>query len=55
MRKNLKETLNIKQIIHHYKVEIELARKLRNSRRDERIKLYSTIYNELFLQVTQNK
>ena len=35
-------------IVHHYKVETELVRKLRNSSREERRELYKNVYNELF-------
>src|ERR1700739_4802612 len=36
---------------HHYKVEIGLADRLRNSSRAERKHLYSSVYEELFREV----
>ncbi|MBR0868067.1 class I SAM-dependent methyltransferase [Bradyrhizobium sp. YCK136] len=36
---------------HHYKVEIGLADRLRNSSRAERAHLYSSVYEELFREV----
>jgi SAM-dependent methyltransferase len=39
------------QRAHHYKVEIGLANRLRNSSRAERKDLYSSVYEELFREV----
>ncbi|WBL81453.1 class I SAM-dependent methyltransferase [Bradyrhizobium xenonodulans] len=36
---------------HHYKVEVKLADRLRNSSRAERKHLYSSVYEELFREV----
>ncbi len=36
---------------HHYEVERELAQRLRNSTREERTKLFCTLYGELFTRV----
>ncbi len=40
-----------KQLKEHYEIEKELAKKLRNSDKDERKLLYSTLYNELFKKI----
>lgn len=39
------------QVREHYEIEKELAAKLRNTSREERLGLYSTIYDELFRRV----
>jgi SAM-dependent methyltransferase len=39
------------EIHHHYTVEKELAARLRSAGRDERKRLYSTLYDELFERV----
>ncbi len=39
------------QILEHYKIEKELANRLRNSTRDQRRYLYVNLYNELFERV----
>ncbi|MBE9531200.1 MAG: class I SAM-dependent methyltransferase [Proteobacteria bacterium] len=36
------------ELIEHYEVETELARRLRNSTKEERGSLYSTLYDELY-------
>ncbi|HEY9770129.1 MAG TPA: class I SAM-dependent methyltransferase [Coleofasciculaceae cyanobacterium] len=41
----------LQQIKEHYKIEKELATKLRNSRKEERQYLYNALYDELFKQV----
>jgi len=38
-------------IEHHYRVEIELAERLRSAARDERLGLYGAVYDELFRRV----
>ncbi len=42
---------NRSRIEHHYRVEKELASRLRNATADERRKLYTNVYDELFRQV----
>jgi SAM-dependent methyltransferase len=42
---------NIEELKHHYEIEKELAIKLRNSTREERSRLYSSLYDELFQRV----
>lgn len=39
------------QIEEHYKVEKELANRLRNARKEERLILYNELYDELYLRV----
>jgi cyclopropane fatty-acyl-phospholipid synthase-like methyltransferase len=39
------------QIRHHYEVEKELASRLRNASREERVELYSKVYEELWKRV----
>jgi len=41
----------MERIRHHFEVERELAQRLRNSTRDERTKLFKTLYAELFQRV----
>ncbi len=41
----------LQQIQEHYKIEKELASKLRNSCKEERQQLYNDLYNELFKKV----
>jgi SAM-dependent methyltransferase len=36
------------QLLEHYRVEVELASRLRNSTKEERVRLYSSVYDELF-------
>lgn len=45
--------MTVEQVIEHYEVEKELATRLRNSTREERIqqKLYTSIYDEMFRRV----
>src|SRR5688572_15854572 len=38
-------------IEHHYRVELELAGRLRSAPRDERLGLYGAVYDELFRRV----
>ena len=38
-------------ILHHYRVERELADRLRNATKEQRKVLYSAVYNELFARV----
>lgn len=45
------ENRTLEQIEEHYKIEKELATKLRNCRKDERQYLYNALYDELFKQV----
>ena len=39
------------EIEHHYRVEIELAERLRSAPRDERLGLYGAVYDELYRRV----
>lgn len=39
------------QIREHYELEVFLADKLRNSKKEERAKLYAEVYNELFSKI----
>lgn len=39
------------QIKHHYSVEVQLANRLRHAPREERLTLYSSVYNELYHSV----
>ena len=45
------ESRSINQIKEHYEIEKELASKLRNSTRNERRRLYASVYNELLREV----
>jgi SAM-dependent methyltransferase len=45
------ENRTLDQIREHYKIEKELATKLRNSRKEERQYLYNDLYDELFKRV----
>ncbi len=51
MGKKTKENRTIHQLRNHFEVERELAGRLRNSNREERTKLFSSIYDELFERV----
>lgn len=42
---------SLHEIQHHYDVETKLAEKLRNATQEERLKLYSSVYDELFQAV----
>jgi SAM-dependent methyltransferase len=46
-----REKRTFEQLRHHYEVEKELANRLRQSRKEERPRLYSDVYNELFQRV----
>jgi len=46
-----KENRTVELLREHYKIEKELASRLRNASRDERRYLYSALYNELFRRV----
>lgn len=46
-----RETRTIEQIKDHYEVEKALADRLRNARAEDRAKLYSVLYTELFRKV----
>jgi SAM-dependent methyltransferase len=39
------------QIREHYELEVELADRLRNSKKEDRAKLYGEVYNELFSKI----
>lgn len=39
------------EVEHHYRVELELAQRLRMAPRDERLRLYGAVYDELFQRV----
>ena len=45
------ETRTIQQIREHYEIEKELADRLRHAPREERLQLYSSLYDELYQQV----
>jgi SAM-dependent methyltransferase len=40
-----------RKLLHHYQVEVELARQLRNAPKTERARLYAALYDELFRRV----
>src|SRR6188768_475230 len=42
---------NAADVEYHYRVEIELAQRLRSAPRDERLGLYGQVYDELFRRV----
>jgi SAM-dependent methyltransferase len=44
-------TRSTADIEHHYRVELELAARLRSAPRDERLGLYGAVYDELFRRV----
>lgn len=46
-----REARTLDQIKEHYEIEKELASRLRNSHREERKHLYTSLYDELFLRV----
>jgi ubiquinone/menaquinone biosynthesis C-methylase UbiE len=46
-----KHKMTIEQIKDHYEIEKELASRLRNSTREERQQLYTSVYDELFKRV----
>lgn len=46
-----KHKMTIEQIKEHYEIEKKLASKLRNSTREERQHLYTSVYDELFKRV----
>src|SRR5262245_31747157 len=45
------ETRSMDELRHHYEVERELAEKLRKAGKDDRTRLYSEVYDELFRRV----
>jgi hypothetical protein len=45
------EERSAEQLIEHYELEKELACKLKNSTREERKKLYTILYDELFQKI----
>src|SRR5262249_32804096 len=45
------ETRSMDELRHHYEVELELAEKLKNASTDDRARLYSEVYDELFRRV----
>jgi SAM-dependent methyltransferase len=45
------EKRSVQQILHHYRVERELADRLRHSTAEERMRLYGPVYDELFRRV----
>jgi SAM-dependent methyltransferase len=47
----MKASRSAADIEHHYRVEIELAERLRAAPRDQRLGLYGQVYNELFRRV----
>jgi SAM-dependent methyltransferase len=48
------ETRSPERLRYHYAVERELADRLRNSAKHERVQLYKTVYDELFRRVTDH-
>src|SRR3954468_24754944 len=42
---------NAAEVEHHYRVEVELAQRLRTAPRDQRLGLYGEVYDELFRRV----
>ena len=44
-------TRSVEDIEHHYRIELELAERLRSAPRDERLGLYGEVYDELFRRV----
>jgi SAM-dependent methyltransferase len=44
-------TRSAEDIEHHYRIELELAERLRSAPRDERLGLYGEVYDELFRRV----
>src|SRR5581483_11035619 len=46
-----KETRTLDQLRQHYEVEKELAERLRSARKEDRARLYSQVYDELFRRV----
>ena len=48
MRLPKHEVRTTEQIVKHYEIEKELARKLRNSNKEDRLTLYTKLYDELF-------
>jgi SAM-dependent methyltransferase len=44
----------LREIEHHYRVEVELATRLKEAQREERIELYNTLYDELFKKVPRH-
>ena len=49
--KKKKDTRTLEQLKNHYQIEKELADKLRTASAEERIKLYTPLYNEFFKRV----
>jgi SAM-dependent methyltransferase len=47
----MKDTRTLEQLKIHYKIEKELADKLREATAEERLKLYTPLYNEFFKRV----
>lgn len=45
------ERRTLEQLREHYEIEKELANKLRNANKEDRKKLYTSVYNELFHRV----
>jgi len=45
------ETRTAEQIREHYEIEKELAARLRNSTKEERVQLYTAVYDEMFRRV----
>jgi len=48
------ENRNIRQLREHYEIERELANRLRNASKEERVRLYASSYDELFLRVAHH-
>ena len=48
------ETRTFEQLREHYEIEKELAERLRNSTEEERISLYTSLYDTLFQKVSQH-
>lgn len=49
--KDMRDTRTFEQIREHYEVELELANRLRSASADERRRLYTDVYEELFDRV----
>ncbi len=54
LRKPLPKGRSYEQILHHYLVEKNIANKLKIANRKDRIKIYASMYEELFREVTDH-
>ena len=50
-KKNIHEKRTFEQLLEHYKIEKELATRLRNSNKEKRQYLYTSLYDEMFERV----